>query len=385
MERPSNSDQDPASHPMIKAAANFAANYIAPNAAAWEESRALPTDGVHAAAEAGLCGMLLSTDLGGGGLSKTAMAHVMEEVAKADMAYAFAMIVHNNFMNAIATAGTPAQRERYLPAMLSGDCLGAFLLTEPQGGSDAANMTTTARRDNDGWVINGAKAWVSNAATAGLLSVYAQTDAAKGWRGIATFLIEAEQPGVIREATYSMMGAHVLGVGGFRFEDVRVADDAVLLPPGEGFKGAMAGIDLARANVAAMCCGIMANSLDVALAYCAGRQAFGQRLADFQGLQWQLADVATDLHASRLMAYDAIAVIDAGGPAAIPAAHAKKFATRAAQKGVAECMQAMGANGYKHEYPLARHLACAKMANYIDGTTEIQNVVISRDLLRPYD
>lgn len=146
----------------------------------------------------------------------------------------------------------------------------------------------------------------------------------------------------------------------------------------------MAGIDLARANVAAMCCGIMANSLDVALAYCAGRRLFGQRVTEFQGLQWQLADVATDLHAARLMAASALAAIDAGEGAAIPAAHAKKFATQAAERGVAACMQAMGANGYKHEYPLARHLACARMANYIDGTTEIQNVVISRDLLRPF-
>ncbi len=382
MDRAQNTASLTDQHPMIPAAAAFTADYIAPNAAQWERQRGFPDDGLRRSAEAGLCGMLLEEGLGGGALSKTAMARVMEELSRADMAFAFVLIVHNNFMNAIATAGTEAQKQRYLPAMLSGDCLGAFLLTEPQGGSDAANMTTTAARENGGWVINGEKAWVTNAATAGLLSVYAQTDASQGWRGIATFLVEADQPGVIRLDPYEMMGAHVMGVGGFRFEDVRVADDAVLLPPGEGFKGAMAGIDLARANVAAMCCGIMANSLEVALKYCAGRNAFGQRLADFQGLQWQLADVATDLHASRLMAYDALAAIDTGAPAAISAAHAKKFAARAAQKGIADCMQAMGANGYKHDYPLARHLACARMANYIDGTTEIQNVVIARDLLR---
>ena len=179
------------------------------------------------------------------------------------------------------------------------------------------------------------------------------------------------------------MGAHVMGAGGFRFEDCRLSDDAMLFPPGEGFKGAMAGIDLARANVAAMCCGMMANSLDVTLVHAGDRRAFGQRVLDFQGLQWQLADVATDLHAARLMAYAATRAIDAGQRAAIAAAHAKKFATRAALKGIADCMQVMGADGYKHDFPLARHLACAKMAHYIDGTTEIQNVVISRDLLRP--
>ena len=370
---------------MIDVAAEFAAGVVAPNAAAWEQQRCLPPERIRPAAQAGLTGLLLAEAQGGRGLSKTAMARVMEELSMADMAYAFVLVVHNNFMNAIAQAGSPAQRQRYLPDMLSGDCLGAFLLTEPQSGSDAANVTTTARRDDGGWILNGAKAWVTSAASADLLSVYAQTDASQGWRGIAAFVIEADHPGVIREAPYSTMGAHVLGTGGFRFEDCRLSGEAVLFPPGDGFKGAMAGIDLARANVAAMCCGMMANSLDVALAHAAGRRAFGQRIVDFQGLQWQLADVATDLHAARLMAYAATRAIDAGERAAIPAAHAKKFATRAALKGIADCMQVMGADGYKHDFPLARHLACAKMAHYIDGTTEIQNVVISRDLLRPYD
>lgn len=372
----------PSEQRVIGAAVDFADRTIAPNAPAWEQQRHLPTEGIRPAAEAGLTGLLLGEDLGGGGLSKTAMARVMEELSRADMAYAFVLVVHNNFMNAIAQGGSRAQRERYLPGMLSGDCLGAFLLTEPQSGSDAANVTTTARRDDDGWVLNGAKAWITSAASADLLSVYAQTDAAQGWRGIATFIVEADQPGVIRETPYNTMGAHVMGTGGFRFEDCRISDDALLFPPGEGFKGAMAGIDLARANVAAMCCGMMANSLDVALAHITNRQAFGQRVADFQGLQWQLADVATDLHATRLMAYAATRAIDAGAGAAIPAAHAKKFAARAALKGIADCMQVMGAEGFKHDFPLARHLACAKMAHYIDGTTEIQNVVISRDLLR---
>ena len=372
-------------HPMIKTAAEFGAEYVAPNAATWERQGGLGEEGIRPAAQVGLCGMLLARDLGGQGMSKTDMTHVMEELSKADMAYAFVIFVHNNLMNAIADKGTPEQKELYLPAMLSGDCLGAFLLTEGQSGSDAANVRTTARREDGGWVINGEKVWVSNAATAGLLSVYAQTDVSKGWRGIATFLVEADQPGVIRQTPYRMMGAHAIGVGGFRFEDCYVDVSKVLLPPGEGFKGAMAGIELARANVAAMCCGIIASSLEVALANCAERRAFGQRIADFQGLQWQLADVATDLHAARLMSYAALEAIDTGSPATIPAAHAKKFATRAAQKGVANCMQAMGADGYKHDYPLARHLACARMANYIDGTTEIQNVVISRELLRPYD
>ncbi|HZD25418.1 MAG TPA: acyl-CoA dehydrogenase family protein, partial [Alphaproteobacteria bacterium] len=316
--------------------------------------------------------------------SFTAMARVMEELAAADLAFAFSLVVHNNLMGAIANAGSEAQRRRYLPAMTAFDAVGAFLLTEPKGGSDAAAIATTAQRDGGAWVIDGAKSWATNAALADVLSVYAQTDPAQGWRGIACFLIDADAPGVVREEAYAMLGGHAMGAGGFRFEGCRVEDSQMLVPPGQGFKAAMAGIDLARANVAAMCCGMLRSGLDTALAYISGREAFGQPLADFQGLQWQLADVATDLHAARLMAYEATRLLDAEGTAPLAAAHAKKFATRAALKGLAECMQALGANGLTHDYPLARHLAGAKIAQYLDGTTEIQNVVIARALLKPY-
>jgi alkylation response protein AidB-like acyl-CoA dehydrogenase len=214
------------------------------------------------------------------------------------------------------------------------------------------------------------------------LSVYAQTDPDRGWRGIACFLVPADTPGVIREEPYAMLGGHALGVGGIRFEDCRVGNDAVLLPCERAFKAAMAGIDIARVNVAAMCAGMLKSGLDIAVAATARKSAFGQRLADFQGLQWQLADVATDHHAARLMAYDAARAMDAGGTVTVAAAHAKKFASRVAISGLGQCMQAMGADGLRHDTALPRHFAAAKMAHYIDGTTEIQNIVIARDLWR---
>jgi len=369
---------------LIENATAFARDVVAPQAARWEIERTLPRDALRAAAEQGLTGLLVPEQQGGAGVSYTAMARVVEELSAADMAFAFSIVVHNNFMGAIAGNGDDAQRRRALPAMQSMDKLGAFLLTEPGGGSDAAAIKTTARRDGDGWVIDGAKAWITNAADADILSIYAQTDPSAGWRGIAAFLVDAHTPGVVRETPYAMLGGHALGAGGFRFEGCRVGDDALLVPPGSGFKAAMAGIDVARANVAAMCCGMLRTGLDTALAYASERPAFGQTVADFQGVQWQLADVATDLHAARLMAYDATRAIDRDGGAPLPAAHAKKFATRAALTGLAECMQALGANGLKHDHPLARHLAMAKVAQYLDGTTEIQNVVISRALLKPY-
>lgn len=366
----------------LEAARGFAREIVAPNAATWELERRQPREAFAEAAARGLCGLIVSRELGGSGCGVTAMARVMQTLAAADLAFAFALVVHNNLAGAIARAGSEAQRRRFLPDMLSGRRIGAFLLTEPRGGSDAAAIETLARREGDGWRLDGEKAWVSNAANADLLCVYAQTDPALGWRGIASFLVDAGAPGVERLGPYRLLGGHALGTGGFRFAGVRLAADALFAPPGEAFKAAMLGIDIARVNVAAMCCGLLEDALDRALDRIAARPAFGGTLADQQGLQWLLADVATDLEASRLLAFDAAARLDAGESPAAAAAHAKKFATRAALKGVADCMQAMGAEGLKHEHPLARHLAGAKIAQYLDGATEIQNVVISRALLK---
>jgi alkylation response protein AidB-like acyl-CoA dehydrogenase len=365
---------------MIEAARTFAAEVVAPNAAAWEQQRRYPREAFAAAAKAGLCGLLVAPEHGGAGLGAVAMAEVMEMLAAADFAFAMSLVVHNNLGGNLSRNGTEAQRTRWLPPMLAGESLGAFLLTEPGGGSDAAAIACAARRDGDGWLLDGAKSWVSNATSADLLSVYAQTDASAGWRGIACFLVPAEAPGVVRADAYAMLGGHALGTGGIRFEGARVGDDAVLLAPERAFKAAMAGIDIARINVAAMCAGMLRSGLEIAVAATAAKSAFGRKLADFQGLQWQLADVATDAHAARLMAYDAAAALDRGENATIAAAHAKKFATRAALDGLSQCMQALGADGLRHDTPLPRHLAGAKMAQYIDGTTEIQNVVIARDL-----
>jgi alkylation response protein AidB-like acyl-CoA dehydrogenase len=366
----------------LERAREFVADVVAPNAARWEAERAYPRDAFKAAGEAGLCGLLVDPALGGAGLGTVAMAQIMETLAAADFAIAFSLVVQNNLAGNISRNGTAEQKALHLPPMMAGERLGAFLLTEARGGSDAAAIACAARRDGRDWVLNGSKAWVTNAASADLLSVYAQTDPAKGWRGIACFLVPADAPGVVREAAYAMLGGHALGTGGFRFEDCRVAGDAVLLASERAFKAAMAGIDIARVNVAPMCVGILHSGLAIAVEATARKSAFGQRLADHQGLQWQLADVATEAHAARLMAYDAAAAMDRGDNATVAAAHAKKFASRAALDGLGQCMQALGADGLRHDTPLPRHFAAAKMAAYIDGTTEIQNIVIARDLWR---
>lgn len=365
---------------IVESARTFARDRIDPFAADWERERRLPRETIREAGAAGLCDLIVPAELGGKGLGIAGMAGVMEALASADMGFAFALVCHNNLAGGIAQRGSEAQRD-VLPRMASGETLGAFLLTEPEVGSDATRITTTATRDGEGWRLSGEKAWVTNASDADLLSVYAQTEPGSGARGIAAFLVPADQPGVERTGAYQMLGAHATGAGGFRFHDVALSADQLFIPPGQAFRGAMAAIDLARVVVAAMCCGMLRRGLATAVDYVSRREAFGEPLSHKQGLQWMLADVATDTEAAAALAREAAAAIDAGDArAGVLASHAKKFATRAAMSGLSECMQAMGANGYRQDWPLARHLASAKMAQYLDGTTEVQNIVIARTL-----
>lgn len=364
----------------IDIARSFARDVVAPQAARWELERALPRQAVTDAARAGLGGLLAPRELGGAGLGTAALAEVMAALAAADLAFAFVLVVHNNLVGSIARRGSDAQRELLGP-MIAGERLGAFLLTEPGGGSDAANITTMARPDGPGWVLDGDKAWITAATHADVLAVYAQTEPGRGARGIAAFLLDADRPGVERTEPYAMLGGHAMGAGGFRFSGVAAHPDELFVPAGEGFRAAMEGIDAARAVVAAMCCAMLQTALDAAVAHTMSRPAFGATIADFQGVQWALADVATDLAAAGHLARAAAQAVEhAHHDATVVAAHAKKFATRVAMTGITQCMQLMGADGLRHEHPLARHLAGVKIAQYLDGATEIQNVVIARRL-----
>lgn len=373
---------EPAVPDLVARAADFTNSRVARQAEAWELDRAMPEPTLRQAIAEGFGGLLVSAQLGGHGASFTDAARILETIAGGDLAFAFSLVVHNNLAANLARNGTSEQRSRFLRRMLAGETLGAFCLTEPGAGTDAAAIATRARREASGWVLNGAKAWVTNAVAADLFCVYAQTDPAAGSAGIAAFLVERSTPGLTVEPPYTMLGAHAMGTSGAFLNDVRLGEDMLLLPPGRGFKGAMAGIDLARVLLSAMTCGILERAFNEALAYAAGRQAFGRPVIEYQGLQWKLAEVATDLEAARLLTYRAAKLLDEGAPATLAAAHAKKFSTRAALAGVSACMQSMGAVGLRSDRPLARHLAAAKVAEYLDGTTEVQNIVIARQFLR---
>lgn len=371
---------------VIDDAIAFAAKHLEPMAETWETERRFASEGFESLGPAGLCGLLVPTELGGRGVGPVALARVLEELAAADLAAAFSAVVHNNMARAVATSGNQKLIDELLPRLVSGQTVGAFLLTEPEFGSDAAKIDCRATRDGDEWVITGSKAWVTNASHAGALNLYAQTDPALGHRGIVSIVVDPDGPGVTRTEPYELMGAHAMGTGGFEFDQVRAPVADTLVPVGQAFAAAMAGIDLARVLVGAMCCGILRRSLEVALARTAERQLFGSSVADKQGIQWMLADVATDLEAMRLLTFRAARLLQDADPASndatLMAAHAKKFAARTAQERIADCMQVMGAVGYRRDpgNPLPRHLAAARLTGYIDGATEIQNVVIARSL-----
>lgn len=373
---------DEAERAAVALAREWAQVAVAPQAEAWETERRFAREAFDSAAEAGLTGLTAPGADGGRALGPVALTRVMEEIAAVDLGVAFSLAVHNNLVGAVARRAGYELRERYLDDLVAGRRLGAFLLTEPGVGSDAAAITTTARRDADGgWVLDGAKAWVSNGAEASVLSVYATTEPGAGHRAVAAFLVDADTPGIERVTPYPLIGAHSLGTAEFLFDNCRVGPDALFVPAGQGFRAAMEGIDLARVLVGAMCCGMLEAGLEVARHYVSGRHAFGQPLAGFQAVQFSLADVATDLEASRLLTYRAAQLLAAGdGSSAVAAAHAKKFATRVAERGLAACMQVMGAAGARRHHCLPRHLTGARLTHYLDGATEILDVVIARSL-----
>lgn len=357
----------------IAAARVFGRTRIGPEAQAWETAREVPLATLKAACEAGFAAAQLDPAWGGRGLPFGAKLRMAEEFSRHDVGFAFALVQQLNVVQRIAEHLPDGPARELVPAMLAGERFGAVAMSEPGAGSDFPAITTRATRVDGGWRLDGEKGWISNAAFADLFITFAQTDPALGSAGIAAFLVRAERPGFVRRPAYPLHGVHAIGVGGFELAGHFVPDDHVVFEPGSGFKSALATVNRARIYVAAMCAGLLEASLAAALDYGARRTAFGSPLLDFQGLRWRLAGVATDLEAMRLLTYRASRLSEAGAPAQLEAAMAKKFANDRALDGVAACMQAMGANGLRADLPLARHLAAAKLLAYTDGTVEMMN------------
>ena len=358
----------------------FANEHLKPNAEHWEQTRQQPEKTLRMAISQ-FAGVLVPKDLGGNGGSAATISRVYEEMAKVDIGFTGALAVHNNVTVAASLMEHRALIDRYLGKLMSGEAIGAFLLTEPHVGSDATSIQMLAAEKNDKYIMNGSKAWVTNGVNADLLAVFAQTIPGSSAKGIAGFVIKADMPGISAKPAYNMLGNHAMGVNELIFSNCTADAESMAFAPGVGFKAAMYGINVARFGVASMCNGALEGGLNTAVDYAKERETFGRPIIKHQGLQWQLAEATTQLEASRMLTYRVAEIMDSGENVTVMAAHAKKFATRAAFEGLSTAMQVMGANGLLRENPLARQMSGARVTYYMDGTTEIQNIVIGRSLL----
>ena len=358
---------------LVERARAFAEEVLAPHAAGWERDRlAVPREVFGRYAHEGFSGLLVPVGRGGQGVSFGCKVRVAEAMARVCMAATFALTNIQGSIVRLIEDGTADQVARYVPGLLAGTLVCAPSLTEPEAGSDATAMTTLATKVAGGWRISGTKAWVTNGAHADLLVLYAQTVAGAGAKGIASFVVDLHAPGVRRSCVYALMGGGAIGAAEIVLEDVFVEDGELLSAPGQAFRGAMAGITAARVHVAGMVNGVVAECLERAVEYAGERATFGRRLLEHQGLRWSLADVSMQLEASRMLTGRAADLVGGGVDATFEAAQAKCFAADMAGPAVMACMQAMGAMGLSEEQPFGRHLMAARIAAYVDGTSEMQ-------------
>ena len=373
-------DQISSSDSIRSVARKHCEQVILPQVKAWEATTIYPRQAANTAASDGLLGLYCPIDLGGQALSFSDAIPVYEELGRGAGLYSFSLSMHNIVSYAISSFGQASLSNEWTERLTSGEALGGFVLTEPQSGSDAAGLQTRADIGTDGsYTINGHKAWVSLADVADIYLVAVKTKPEPGHKDIAIVAVPKDAPGVSFGALYDKIVSPFLPIADMYLENVRVPEDHVILPPGQGMSGSLMAIDIARTSIAAGCCGLMSAALDAALSYARDRNMFGKSELDFQGIQWILADVATDLEASRLL-YSHAAKLLGTPEGTVAAAHAKRFAPDAAVRGTAACMQMLGAYGLLVPYELERMYRIAPVMKVVDGTTEIQRVVIARGL-----
>ena len=363
-------------------ASAFAAEHMAPFAAQWDEDEVFPRDVLKAAAELGFAGLYVRDDVGGSGLSRMDAAIVFEALAGACPSTAAFLSIHNMASWMIDAYGSEEQRRRFLPGLTAMDLVASYCLTEPGSGSDAAALKTKAVRDGNHYVLNGSKAFISGGGISDCYVTMVRTGEA-GADGISCIVVEKDAEGLSFGAKERKLGWHSQPTAMVNFEDCRVPVDNLIGEEGIGFRIAMAGLDGGRINIAACSLGAADASLALALDYVNERQQFGRRLAEFQALQFRLADMATELEASRLLLYKAAVKLDEKSPDATRlAAMAKRKATDIGFWVVNEALQLHGGYGYLRDFPLERYLRDLRVHQILEGTNEIMRVIIARDLLR---
>ena len=346
------------------------------------EAGEFPRDIVKKMGELGLMGITLPEEYGGAGMDFTSYIIAIHELSKVSAVLGVILSVHTSVgTNPILYFGNEEQKARYIPKLASGEYLGAFCLTEPQAGSDAGSLVTRAERDGDAYILNGAKVFITNGGEADVYIVFAVTDTSKGSRGISAFIVEKSTPGFVIGKDEHKMGLHGSRTLQLTFENMRVPAVNLLGAEGEGFKIAMANLDVGRIGIAAQSLGIAEASLEAAVAYAKERVQFGKPIAEQQGVAFKLADMATQVESSKMLVYNAANLRAQGKPCGKEASMAKLFASKTAMENAIEAIQVFGGYGYTKDYPVERYFRDAKVTQIYEGTNEIQKIVISKHLL----
>jgi len=364
------------------AAQAFAEAELAPHSARWDEEKHFPVDVLRKAAALGFAGIYIGDDVGGSGLTRLDASIVFEQLSRGDVSVAAYLSIHNMAAWMIDRVGSPELRQRFLPGLTSMDLLASYCLTEPGAGSDAASLRTTARLDGDCYVVNGSKAFISGGGVSDIYVVMVRTGE-PGPKGISALVIEKGSEGLSYGAQEKKMGWNAQPTAQVNFDNLRVPVANRIGAEGEGFRIAMTGLDGGRVNIASCSLGGAGFALDTAQAYLKERQQFGRPLADFQALQFKIADMATELESARLMVRRAAAAMDGRDPQATKyCAMAKRFATDAGFDIANQALQLHGGYGYLRDYPLERIVRDLRVHQILEGTNEVMRVIIAREMFR---
>ncbi|MGZ3444435.1 MAG: acyl-CoA dehydrogenase family protein [Myxococcaceae bacterium] len=374
----------PESHRALQASLReFCEEHVRPYARQWDHDERFPAQVVKALGELGVLGMLVSEEHGGAAMDSLAVAVAVEEIARYDGSLALTVASHNGLGTShIRVFGNDAQRQRYLPKLASGEWLGAWGLTEPGSGSDAAAMKTTATRRGDHWVLNGSKMFITQGTVGHVFVVLALTAPGLRQKGITAFILERGMPGFSQRAIHGKLGMRSSDTAELIMENVEVPDSHRLGELGAGFVNTLQILDKGRITIGALAVGLARGALEESARYARERRAFGKLIGEFDAIRWMLADTQTELQAARLLVHRAAVLADQGRPYGREASMAKLFASEAATRACHRAVQIHGGYGYTREFPVERYLRDAKLCEIGEGTSEVQRTVIARELLK---
>jgi alkylation response protein AidB-like acyl-CoA dehydrogenase len=365
-----------------ESARQFAEKRLKPGAQEWDEHEAIPEAVYKEGADLGFFGLSVPEAYGGLGVDPLAYAVAMEELARGSAAFQVCVTVHNSLIaSAIAKHGTDEQRKKYLPKMATGEWIGAYSLSEPGSGTDAGSLSTLAVDAGDHFTVSGTKSWVTSGGFASVFLVFVSTNKEAGSRGITCLLVDKGTPGFTSGKKEKKMGLRASDTRELVFQNAKIPKSQVLGQIGGGFKIAMSQLDAGRIGIAAQAVGIGTAALEEAVAYAKQRKQFGKKLAEFQLTQAKIADMATNLDAARLLVYRAASLLTRGEKCTKEASMAKSFASRAANKACFDAVQIHGGNGYVREFPVERYFRDVRVTEIYEGTTEVQSLIIAREVL----